>query len=161
MAAIKPNWPEQIPAGLQTKQFLLRMLTIHDLVKDYDAVMVSREQLQGVFGPDSDWPRADLSLEQDLIDLGWHQKEFQNRSSFAYTVMAIDESQCLGCVYVYPSHHPAYEACVVLWARTGSDIESELWQCVQNWLEESWLFSKVAYPGRLISWQAYLQRGEG
>ena len=68
------------------------MLTVNDVVKDYDAVMTSVDHLRGVFGPHSTWPRPDLTLEQDLIDLGWHQKEFQRRRSFSYTVVAPDES---------------------------------------------------------------------
>ena len=64
------------PAGIETNEFRLRMLTIHDVVKDYDAVMSSIDHLRGVFGPHSFWPSDDLTLEQDLIDLAWHQKEF-------------------------------------------------------------------------------------
>ena len=51
-----------VPENLVTETFRLRMLTIHDVVKDYDAVMTSRKYLQGVFGPRSDWPAEDLSL---------------------------------------------------------------------------------------------------
>ena len=77
-----------IPQGFRTADFILRPLTIHDLIKDYDAVMSSRERLVGVFGPGADWPAADMTLEEDLVDLGWHQGEFDRRRSFAYTVMA-------------------------------------------------------------------------
>ena len=91
----------------ETKDFRIRNLTINDVVKDYDAVMSSIEHLRGVLGPSRVWPSADLTFEQDLIDLGWHQKEFQIRSSFTYTVMSLDESKCLGCVYIYPSEKVA------------------------------------------------------
>ncbi|HTQ08616.1 MAG TPA: hypothetical protein VMI31_00950, partial [Fimbriimonadaceae bacterium] len=74
----------------------MRALTVNDVVKDYDAVMTSIDHLQGVFGEHSTWPSPNMTLEQDLIDLGWHQKEFQKRSSFAYTMMSLDERQCLG-----------------------------------------------------------------
>jgi len=77
-------------------------LTVNDVIKDYDAVMSSLNHLQGIFGPNSTWPEADLTLEQDLIDLGWHQKEFQIRSSFAYTVVSPDETRVLGCLYIFP-----------------------------------------------------------
>jgi len=33
----------QVPATLGTKEFRLRMLTVNDVVKDYDAVRVARE----------------------------------------------------------------------------------------------------------------------
>lgn len=45
------------PAGIETNEFRLRMLTIiHDVVKDYDAVMSSIDHLRGVFGPHGSWP---------------------------------------------------------------------------------------------------------
>ena len=102
-AFIPPDF--SIPSGISTPEFRLRMLTVHDLVKDFDAVITSADRLRGIFGPDNRWPEG-LTLEQDLIDLGWHQKEFQLRRSFAYTVMSLDEAQCLGCVYVEPSKKP-------------------------------------------------------
>jgi len=70
-----------VPKGLETDRFRLRMLTINDVKKDYDAVMTSIEHLQKTkpFGPTHEWPTEDLTYEQDLIDLGWHQKEFQKK----------------------------------------------------------------------------------
>ena len=38
-----------IPDGIKTEDFKIRILTINDLVKDYDAVMSSIEHLKGVF----------------------------------------------------------------------------------------------------------------
>ena len=74
-----------VPQRLETAEFRLRMLTVNDVVKDYDAVMTSIEHLRTIW-PESGWPDG-LTFEQDLIDLGWHQKEFQTRRSFAYTVV--------------------------------------------------------------------------
>jgi hypothetical protein len=86
-----------VPQKLETSEFRLRMLTINDVVRDYDAVMSSVEHLKTIW-PASTWPDG-LTLEQNLIDLGWHQKEFQMRRSFAYTVVTPSESQVTGCVY--------------------------------------------------------------
>ncbi|NJM99738.1 MAG: GNAT family N-acetyltransferase [Phormidesmis sp. RL_2_1] len=157
MAFVPPDFA--VPMGLETSEFRLRMLTIHDVVKDYEAVMTSREQLQGVFGPHSSWPTADLSLEQDLIDLGWHQKEFQNRTSFAYTVMSLDETRCLGCVYLYPAAPVDYDAQVILWARQSelvNGLEERLLQTLKPWLSKVWPFEQVAFPGREIDWDQWL-----
>ena len=97
--------------------------------------------------PDSSWP-AGLSLEQDLIDLGWHQKEFQRRSSFAYTVMSLDEQRCIGCIYIYPSTEADAE--VFFWVRSDQfeTLDENLNQTVRDWMSESWPFGKVQYPGR-------------
>lgn len=66
----------KVPAKLEAEKFILRTLTVKDVVKDYDAAMTSVARLKKVFGRNTDWP-TDLTFEQDLIDLGWHQREFQ------------------------------------------------------------------------------------
>jgi hypothetical protein len=144
-----------IPSGIETEDFTVRMLTINDVVKDYDAVMSSVEHLRGVFGSGESWPIG-LTLEKDLIDLGWHQKEFELRSSFAYTVMNLAESRCLGCIYVDPSEKLGYDARVVLWVRRseiGSGLDERLFLAIKKWLSEKWWFTVVAFPGRELSWQ--------
>lgn len=143
---------------LETPDFLLRMLTVNDVVKDYDAVMTSVDHLQGVFGPNSSWPEPTLTFEQDLIDLGWHQKEFQRRTSFAYTVMAPDESVCLGCMYIFPTDIESYDAMVLMWVRKtayDNNLDPKLEKEVKDFIEKQWPFEKVAYPGRDITWEEF------
>ena len=146
----------EIPQQLETGDFRLRMLTVNDVVKDYDAVMSSVEHLREIW-PDSGWPDG-LTIEQNLIDLGWHQGEFQNRSSFAYTVVTIDEAKVIGCVYVYPTRKRGYDAEVYLWAREaalGSPPDSRLYEAASEWLREEWPFENVAFPGREIHWDSW------
>jgi hypothetical protein len=150
----------KVPLELVTKKYRLRMLKVSDLKQDYQAVISSIGHLQKTkpFGPKSDWPTKELTLEQDLIDLGWHQKEFQNKTSFAYTAMALDGSKCLGCVYIYPSKNPIYEVIVILWVRESeiaNGLDEDLFSYVKKWIKEKWPFKKVAYPGRDLSWQEY------
>ena len=136
-----------VPAGIETDRYRLRMLTVNDVVKDYDAVMSSVDQLRGVFDSTLHWPEG-LTLEQDLIDLGWHQKEFQKRSSFAFTVMSPDEERCLGCVYIYPSE--TADADVFMWVRQEEyeALDRDLFDNVRRWVAEEWPFENVRYPGR-------------
>ncbi|GAC1344460.1 MAG: hypothetical protein NVSMB27_05480 [Ktedonobacteraceae bacterium] len=141
----------KVPEKLETDKFRLRMLTVNDVVKDYDAVMTSIDHLQGVFGMRSRWPSKELTLEQDLIDLGWHQKEFQRRTSFAYTVMNLDESQCLGCVYFFPSQNEEVDAEIYLWVRQSEfekGLDPILFDTVRNWITKEWPFKNVLNPGR-------------
>ena len=150
----------EVPELLENQYFRIRMLTVNDVVKDYDAVMSSIDHLQGVFGPKSTWPKAELTLEQDLIDLGWHQKEFQRRSSFAYTVMNGDESVCLGCIYIDPTSKPGYDAEIYLWVRKTAfenGLDPILFDTVKKWIKNDWPFNEVAYPGREISWEKWEQ----
>ena len=122
-----------------------------------DAVMTSVKHLRTVW-PGGSWPPDGLTFEQDLIDLGWHQKEFQRRTSFAYTVVTPSESKVTGCVYINPTRKRGYDAEVYLWARQSeleSGLESRLLSTVQDWLAKEWPFKKVAFPGRDIGWEAW------
>ena len=145
-----------IPQQLETVDFRLRMLTVNDVVKDYDAVTSSAVYLRAIW-PDSEWPQG-LTLEQNLIDLGWHQKEFQRRSSFAYTVVTLDETRVIGCVYINPTRKRGYDAEVYLWAREaelGSPSDDRLFEAVDDWLAAEWPFENVAFPGRSIVWDQW------
>jgi RimJ/RimL family protein N-acetyltransferase len=91
-----------VPLRLETERLRLRPLLTSDAVKDYDAVMTSAERLQTVFREGGSWPDG-LTLEQNLKELAWHEIEFQKRRSFAYTVVSLDESRILGCLYLHPT----------------------------------------------------------
>jgi hypothetical protein len=148
-----------VPATLETERFRMRSITIHDVVKDYDAVMSSREHLWELFGEAWGWPPADLTLEANLAELGWHQIEFQHKSSFDYAVMSPDEGRLLGCVYVDPPTVAGYDAEVFYWARpTEPGLEDELGRTVRAWIDERWPFERVAYPGRDVAWQSWLEQ---
>ncbi len=141
----------KVSEKLETDKFRLRMLTVNDVVKDYEAVMTSIDHLRGVFGESSTWPSKDLTLEQDLIDLGWHQKEFQRRTSFAYTVMNLEETQCLGCMYIFPSDNHNFEVEIYIWVRQSAfedGLDPLLEKAVKDWIGKDWPFRKVSYPGR-------------
>lgn len=149
----------EVPTSFENAHFRIRTLTVNDVIKDYDAVMSSRDHLQGIFGPNSTWPEADLTLEQDLIDLGWHQKEFQIRSSFAYTVVSPDESRVLGCLYIFPSDNPNFDAQITMWVRADVldlGYDKLLFDTVSQWISEAWPFKNPGYPGRTIPWEEWL-----
>ena len=142
-----------VPLRLDTPQFLLRPLQITDVVTDYDAVMTSVAHLQGVFGPDNDWPRPDMSLQQDLIDLGWHHAEFQMRRSFAYTVMSPDGGLCVGCAYIYPGQRQGFDARAFCWVRAShAALDGQLFAAFRSWLATAWPFRQVEFPGRDHPW---------
>ncbi|MEM7207244.1 MAG: GNAT family N-acetyltransferase [Pseudomonadota bacterium] len=144
-----------MPAVLETDRIRLRPLTIHDVVKDYDAVMSSEHRLKHVFRENGDWPTG-LTLEQNMIELGWHQTEFNERTSFAYTVVTHDESRVLGCVYFYPTAKSKYDVQITMWVReseANTGLDEHLFNSVRGWVENVWPFANPAYPGRLISWK--------
>jgi len=145
-----------VPATLETSEFRLRMLTVHDVVRDFDAVMSSVEHCKTVW-PGGRWPEG-LTLEQNLIDLGWHQKEFQTRRSFAYTVVNPSESMVLGCVYVEPTRKRGFDAEVYLWVRQSElagGLEDRLHAAVEAWIAKAWPFEVAAFPGRDVAWETW------
>jgi hypothetical protein len=142
-----------VPERLETPGFVLRPLTVHDVVRDYDAVMSSAAELKGRMANGSTWPEG-LTLEENLIDLGWHQREFTIRHSFAYTVVAHDGARCLGCCYIYPPPDPAFDAAAYYWARQcriGDTADRELGGAFRGWLARDWPFRRLAFPGRETS----------
>lgn len=144
-----------IPEGVRTERFVLRLITINDLVRDYDAVMSSAERLRERF-PLWGWPAPDMTLEEDLVDLGWHQKEAQLRRSFNYCALDPEGRRLLGCVYVDPPEKAGADAEVALWVRAdeeGTGLEEELESSVRAWLKEAWPFEEVRWPGRDLSWE--------
>jgi hypothetical protein len=161
LAQSEPFVPESftVPTVFETQHFRIRTLTVNDVVKDYDAVMSSVNHLRGVFGPNSTWPSSDLTLEQDLIDLGWHQKEFQMRSSFAYTVVSLDEERVLGCLYINPTHRGDFDASITMWVRADvvdDGYDAILFDTVKKWISSTWPFKRPGYPGRVIDWDEWL-----
>jgi hypothetical protein len=144
----------QVPESVETDRFRMRSITIHDAFKDYDAVMSSREHLWARFGALWGWPREDMTLEQNIVDLGWHQKEFQLRSSFDYALMSLDERRLLGCVYLDPPEDPGIDAQVWYWARQSelaSGLEQQVELFLQAWLASSWPFRTVTINGKKTS----------
>jgi len=86
-----------VPKNLIKDDYIARKLTARDVYLDYFAVMSSIDIIQEVRG--GKWPEKNLTIEEDLIDLGWHQREFEFNSSFAFTIMNTEETECLGCIY--------------------------------------------------------------
>lgn len=146
-----------IPAGIEHQRFRLRLITVNDLVRDFDAVMSSASRLRERF-PFWGWPEDGMTIEEDLVDLGWHQKEAQLRRSFNYALLAPDESRLLGCVYVDPPEKQGADAEVCLWVRADLEdtgLEREVEEAVREWLAAEWPFEAIRWPGREISWEQW------
>jgi len=144
-----------VPAELETDRIHLRPLTIHDAPNDYEAVMESEERLRTIFDPGGEWPKG-LTLEQNFIELGWHQTEFQLRTSFTYTVVDLDDAVVLGSVYFYPTAKPGYDVEITMWvrqSRVDEGLDDHLFETVRTWVADIWPFQAPAYPGRTISFE--------
>ena len=111
--------------------------------------MSSVEHLRGLMD-DSGWPEG-LTIKENLIDLGWHEREFTLRHSFAYTVLSLDETVCLGCCYIYPDDISLDKINAFYWIREKylkDGYEDELGMVFRKWLENDWPFKSLSFPGR-------------
>ena len=138
-----------VPEEFKDSEFTLKPLTIRDVIKDYDAVMSSVGHLKGLMD-DSGWPDR-LTIEENLIDLGWHQREFTERHSFAYTVLSPNNHECIGCCYIYPSEKKEFEVQAFYWIRQdmlSDGLEKRLGEVFKEWLRKEWPFKSIEFPGR-------------
>lgn len=141
----------EVPQQLETNRFKLRMLSVDDVDKDYEAVVSSAERLRSMFKQWRGWPREGFTIEENLEDLRQHQKEFESRKAFAYTVVNLDESFVLGCLYIKPSQDKSLDAEALMWVTEreyNKGLDAVLFQTVREWIDSRWPFKKVAYPGR-------------
>ncbi|MBM3150790.1 MAG: GNAT family N-acetyltransferase [Chloroflexi bacterium] len=137
-----------IPPILETEQFRLRMLSVNDVEKDYEAVMETQQRFLSL---GYSWPRIGFTIEENLADLEQHQKEFLAREAFAYTVVSPDESRVLGCVYINPANEEDIDARIRMWVRESEcekGLDPVLFRAVKEWIEKEWPFKKVGYPER-------------
>jgi len=138
-----------VPLALDTPTFHLRPLTPAVVDLDYEALMSSIDLLNAMFG--RDWPHPGFTREENRQDLIEHEEEFARREAFAYTVLSPDETTCLGCVYINPPRGQPADARVYLWVRQSAHdqgLDSVLFHTVREWLESSWPWARVMYPGR-------------
>ncbi|TDD70007.1 GNAT family N-acetyltransferase [Actinomadura rubrisoli] len=145
--------PEEfvVPTLVAGPRFQIRPITVHDVVKDYGAVIGSLDRLAGRFGPEWGWPDREFTFEQALIDVAWLQKEGQLRRSFSYVVTTPDGERQLGRIHVAPSDMRGVDAVVVFWVRAdeeNSALEKELEEFVREWVTTAWPFEVVRFPGR-------------
>ncbi len=152
--------PEEfvVPTLVAGPRFQIRPVTIHDVVRVYDAIMCSRPELWEVYGEIADWPAPGYTLEDCLVDVAWQQKEAALRHSFSYAVLTTDETRLLGVIYVRPPVKLGADGLISFWVRTEAELpglERELLDFVREWAITAWPFKKVHLPGRDIPWDEW------
>lgn len=135
-----------LPRECNLGGFRLTPLSPDQVEEDYAAVMSSADVLRGFFG---DWPEG-LTLEDDLVDLAWHEREFTTRRSFAWIIRDGD-GHYLGCAYIFPAQGERGQADVATWIRDMPDRLST--QDLFNALFRKWL-EEVLPSGISLSWSS-------
>lgn len=152
----------RVPNSLRTESFVLRPIRAADARLDHEAVMESRQYLR--LWEQSGWPAEDFTIEENRKDLIKLEQRHSNQESFAYTVMNLTETQCLGCVYVFPidanifvrssiSSCDGFEwsdnsAAVYFWIRKSKLAEAldrQLLGVLCSWLKSAWNFRNCVF----------------
>jgi len=144
------------PETVEGQGFRLRVLRLTDAEKDYAAVMDAADRLRAAAPPGEldGWPEG-LTLHDNRIDLGWHEKEFECGHSFAWTVVAPDDGVVLGCAYLYPSHRAGYDAMAFWWVRAlAAEMDRPVGATFRAMLAQLPL-PRIAFPGRDIDWSEW------
>ena len=151
----------EVPAVLETNKFRLRMLSVDDVEKDYEAVMESQALLRANGG---DWPRDGFTLGENLDDLQWHEQEHLEKIAFTYTIMNPEETFCLGCIYINPllqemvdigicqfqdKDEEGFAARISYWvrqSRSTREFNATILENIIQWLDLEWYFDCVVFP---------------
>lgn len=147
------------PPFLEKETYRARKLTARDTKLDFKAVMSSIDIIHKTRG--GKWPTEDLTLEEDRIDLSWHQREFEFKTSFAFTVMNKDETECLGCIYFYPPIAVMSDAASkddvnvsISWWVTQKMYDQGFYDIlskdIKEWVESKWPFKKVFWANKTL-----------
>ncbi|MGO2052752.1 GNAT family N-acetyltransferase [Glutamicibacter sp. 287] len=160
MLITDPNAP--IPVQLRNEEFLLRPLTAEDAALDYAAVMETRESLR--LWEQDPWPADDFSVAENREDLIEHERFHKEHRAFTYTMLDPSETECLGCVYVYPpgakflakstvsavgpGAWAELEAVIYFWVRESrleSGLDERLLAALRQWFAEQWQLRDTVY----------------
>ena len=142
-----------VPDELRTEQFALRPITAADAERDYAALMETREQLR--LWEQSTWPADDFTVEANREDLVGLETRHREGRAFTYTVVDPDDTQALGCVYVFPItatfltkaratptgtlRWDDVDAVVYFWMRTSAmqmGLDGSLLAALRTWFRE-------------------------
>ncbi len=145
-----------VPKSWQNKLFRLELLAPVLVELDYEAVMSCKSRLRTVFGLETEWPRDDLTLADNMQDLIMHEQEFKTKKAFAYSILTSSGDRVLGTVYIDPSRVAKFDCEVQFWLRDDSlELDTEVYESISNWMFSCWNFNNIAFPGRNISWQEW------
>lgn len=149
------------PRRVSLDGFTLEVLAPCHADADFRAVKSSANDIRHVFGPESDWPSADITFEQNLADLERHAQEFERRDAFAYSMLK-SPTEYVGCLYIKPiksrmaddARKALFDAQAFFWLSSVPNPLSAtaVHAVLDQWLRDQWPFRAVAWPGRTESW---------
>jgi hypothetical protein len=153
---------EPVPGGLRNDEFVLRPITAADAEMDYRAVMETRRYLR--LWEQSSWPADDFTVDANREDLVGLEKRHLAHRAFTYTVVDPAGTECLGCVYVFPTtatflaksavtavgddDWSEVEAVIYFWARLSHmelGLDGRLLDALRAWFATEWKVARAVY----------------
>jgi hypothetical protein len=153
-----------LPETLSTAVFMLIPLTLAHVLLDYATLMQNKAMLRSLSG--SPWPQDSFTVADNLVDLEWHWDEHQRRIAFTYTILNLDKTECLGCVYIKSfvnlvetqttnqqivNNIGDCEAAVRFWVSQSvlkNKLDPYLLQALIHWFKNDWPFTRVLFHTR-------------
>jgi hypothetical protein len=139
------------PTALVTEQFRLEPLGPQHNPADLAAWTSSIAHIRSTPGyHDGSWPPPDgMTPEQNLSDLQRHADDFARRRGFTFTVLDPADDDVIGCVYLYPTRSPDWDATVQSWVRADrAHLDQPLADALACWIETYWPWERVDRCGR-------------
>ena len=156
------DWGVTPHAGLHTDEFLLRPIVADDAELDHAAVMETKDLLR-LWEPGG-WPEDDFTVEANREDMVTMEDRHRDGYAFGYTMMNLDETECLGCVYVMAADAKMYadaavgevgdrrwvdtKATVFFWVRRSrldDGLEERLLAEIRRWIADDWKLDGCVY----------------
>lgn len=153
-----------LPEILSTAVFTLVPLTPAHVLLDYDTLMQNKAMLRSWSG--TPWPQDNFTITDNLADLEWHWDEHQRRIAFTYTMLNLDKTECLGCVYIKSFVNLVKtqttnqqildaigdsETAVRFWVSQSvlkDNLDKHLLQVLMDWFKNEWPFTRVLFHTR-------------
>ncbi len=148
MSLVPPDFV--LPDPVATDEFRLALLGPEHNESDYAAWTSSMDFIRSLPGWEtSSWPEP-MTLEDNLGDCTSHLARSRSGIDFAYTVLAPDRDEVIGCVYFKPTRPPRPDAVEVLsWVTAEhAALDKPLYDAVTRWLSQDWPWSLVEYAPR-------------
>lgn len=147
-----------IPHSLVTDEVLLRPIRTTDAELDHEAVMASTEFLRT--WEQTGWPKDGFTVQENREDVAGLVARHDDRAALTFTVLVPDETQCLGCVYLFPTDSKIYtssnitpldageewdahDVVISFWVRTSrleDGLDERLLAMLREWFNAEWVF---------------------
>ncbi len=139
-----------VPPPLRTEDFRFEPLGPRHNEADHAAWTSSIGHIRATPGfAGRQWPGEPGTPAENEADLRRHERDFEERTGFAYAVLAASSGEYLGCVYFCPPRTAEFDVDVRSWVRHDRQhLDRPLHDAVRRWLADRWPWRAPDYAER-------------